>query len=642
MRRAGNALVLDINGTTDSLSITDWFLEGFGAEYQVQRVEFADGTSWDVDALKARVLAVTEGPDVLVGYGSADVIDALGGNDQVSGLGGADTLDGGAGNDLLDGGPGNDVLRGGAGADNLRGGDHDDVLDGGPGTDVVDGGFGSDTYLFGRGSGQDTVNDRDWQIASLDRVLLAADVAPGDVTVRRAGNALVLDINGTTDSLSITDWFLEGFGAEYQVQRVQFADGTAWDVPTLKQLASAIVGTSGADTLTGTAASETIRGLAGNDQLFGRGGDDLLDGGAGADRLTGEGGNDVYVVDDPGDVVTEAPGQGTDTVQSSIGHTLSADVERLVLTGTAAINGTGNGLANMLTGNGAANVLDGGAGADTLTGGAGDDTYVLDDPGDVVVELAGQGIDTVQSRIALTLSANVERLVLLGTAPISGTGNALDNVLTGNSAANALAGGAGNDTYVIDGSGDTISEAAGAGIDEVLSSIAYTLPGNVENLALTGTASVATGNALANVLAGNAANNMLVGGAGNDTYRFARGGKQDTIVETDTTPGNTDTVLFDTGLAPLDLVLGRSGKDLRLAVHGSTDVVVVRDWYKGANPPVEVFQTTSGQRLVAAEVARLVQAMAGFTAQTGLSWDQAIDQRPTDVQAILAAHWQPA
>jgi len=329
-------------------------------------------------------------------------------------------------------------------------------------------------------------------------------------------------------------------------------------------------------------------------------------------------------------------------VQASISHTLSADVERLVLTGTAAINGTGNGLANTLTGNGAGNVLDGGAGADTLTGGAGDDTYVLDDAGDVVVELPGEGVDTVQSRVAVTLPANVERLVLLGTAPISGTGNALDNTLTGNSAANALAGGAGNDTYVIDGSGDTISEAAGAGIDEVLSSVAYTLPGNVENLALTGTANMATGNALANILAGNSSSNTLVGGSGNDTYRFARGAKQDTIVETDTTPGNTDTVLFEGGLAPLDLVLGRSGKDLRLSVHGSGDVVVVRDWYKSDGMPVEVFQTSAGQRLVAAEVARLVQAMAGFTAQTGLSWDQAVDQRPADVQAILAAHWQPA
>ena len=209
-----------------------------------------------------------------------------------------------------------------------------------------------------------------------------------------------------------------------------------------------INGTADADLLQGGAGNDQLFGLGGDDALYGNAGNDFLDGGTGADAMQGGIGNDTYVVDDIGDVIFENLYEGIDTVFSSVSYTLPANVENLTLTGADPINGTGNALNNVLTGNTADNVLDGGAGTDTMIGGFGNDTYIVDNPGDVVVENANEGSDTAQSSVTYTLAANVENLVLIGTGSIDGTGNTQGNVLTGNSANNTLDGGAGADTLL--------------------------------------------------------------------------------------------------------------------------------------------------------------------------------------------------
>jgi Ca2+-binding RTX toxin-like protein len=151
----------------------------------------------------------------------------------------------------------------------------------------------------------------------------------------------------------------------------------------------------GNDILWGGDGNDTLMGGDGNDQLGGGAGNDTLDGGAGADQLLGGTGNDTYVVDNTGDVISENANEGTDLVKSSIAYTLGSNLENLTLSGTAAINGTGNALNNVLTGNSAANTLTGGAGNDTLDGGSGTDKLLGGTGNDVYVFGRGYGMDTI-------------------------------------------------------------------------------------------------------------------------------------------------------------------------------------------------------------------------------------------------------
>ena len=201
----------------------------------------------------------------------------------------------------------------------------------------------------------------------------------------------------------------------------------------------------------------------------------------------------------------ENANEGIDTVYSTIDYSLTANVENLVLQGTASLQGYGNSLSNSLYGNSGNNILDGGAGADSMIGGAGNDFYVVDNALDVVTEAASEGTDAVQASVTYTLSNNVENLTLTGSANINGTGNSLANAIAGNSGnnildggagADAMSGGTGNDTYVVDNAGDTVTENAGGGTDVVQASVTYTLSNDVENLTLTGSADInGTGNA---------------------------------------------------------------------------------------------------------------------------------------------------
>jgi Ca2+-binding RTX toxin-like protein len=440
-------------------------------------------------------------------------------------------------------------------------------------------------------------------------------------------------------------------------------------------VAGLLYGTAGNDVLTGTAGDDHICGLDGADSITGLAGNDTLDGGAGADTMSGGAGNDTYVVDNTADVVTESSNQGVDTVLSSVSFTLSSNVEALQLSGTAAIDGTGNSLANSIVGNAAANVLSGGTGADTMAGAAGDDTYVVDNVSDVVVEQSGEGNDLVKSSVTYTLGVNLENLTLTGTSAINGTGNTLDNALTGNSAANTLTGGAGNDTldgglgndtmvggtgndtYVVNVATDVVTENANEGTDTIRSAVTLTLGSNVENLTLTGTSALnGTGNTADNVLTGNAGantltgaagndtldggagNDSLVGGSGNDTYLMGRGSGADLVTENDATAGNTDVLSIGAGVAIDQLWFRHVGNDLEVSIIGTVDKAMLSSWYTGNANHVEQFKTSDGHLLLDSQVANLVNAMAGFAppaaGQTTLPANY-----QSSLEPVIAANW---
>ena len=462
-------------------------------------------------------------------------------DNRIAGDGGSDTLEGRDGNDTLDGGAGIDVLRGGAGDDLYRVDNTDDVVE-----EEDDGGIDSV---------ETTVS---YALAAFVENL----VASGSAAIALTGNGLDNIIQGnaaanTLDGGAGADTLEGGDGDDvYLVDDAgdlvteAAGEGTDWVETTIDYALGdnlenlRLVGSQSLAGRGNGLANQLI-GALGNDTLEGDAGNDTLDGGAGADRLEGGVGDDLYRVDDAGDAVVELEDEGIDSVETSVSYALAAFVENLVAIGNAAIDLTGNALANTLTGNAAENVLDGGAGADTLIGGDGDDTYIVDDA-DKIVEEAGGGIDTVRSATSYVLGDHLERLIATGLAAVTLTGNALDNTLVGNEAANTLDGGAGadhlqggegDDFYIID-EADNITELAGEGIDTVLTGSSYGLGDHLENLVAAGTAPIdltgnglnnsLTGNGAANVLDGGAGADTMIGGAGDDTYLFDG---SDTIIE---------------------------------------------------------------------------------------------------------------
>ena len=330
----------------------------------------AESVSSDATAIVAKNFAnLTLYGDV--GNSKADVLSGMNGNDSIYGLNYNDDLSGDEGNDVLYGGYGADSLHGGDNNDKLFGEQDADYLQGDSGNDTLDGGLGKDTLIGGSGN---------------DTYYLGYDVAD------------VINDQGSTSDLDsvIMPYQLSSYTLPANIEIGTITAGSQASDLTGNELDNTLTGNNGDNALIGAVGRDSLFGGSGNDALVGgldsdnlNGGlgNDVLDGGSGNDSLIGGGGNDTYLIDSLNDVIIESgattvsakanatASSGIDTVKSTVSWMLGANLENLILAGSAA-NGTGNDFANTLTGNAVNNNLTGGAGIDTLLGNNGNDTLI--------------------------------------------------------------------------------------------------------------------------------------------------------------------------------------------------------------------------------------------------------------------------
>ncbi|WP_095085351.1 beta strand repeat-containing protein [Mesorhizobium sophorae] len=504
------------HGATINLT-TGVVIDGWGFTDTLTSIEYAEGTQF------------------------ADIITGTSGSNYLAGDEGNDTLDGKAGADAMQGGAGNDTYF----VDNA-GDIVDESTTGANGTDIVNG------YI------SINLSDGNHFKGNIENVALRS-AASINATGNSLANALTgnsgvntltgLGGNDTLDGKEGADTMQGGIGDDtYYVDNAgdhvielngQGTDNVQAYVSfslSGQELENLALRSGASINGTGNSIANTITGNSGNN---------VIDGLGGADTMSGSTGNDTYYVDNAGDHVIEASGQGSDTVNSAISFNLSGqELENLTLITAANINGTGNALANVLNGNSGVNTLiglegndtlDGKGGADTMQGDLGNDTYYVDNAGDHAIEASGQGTDNVQAYVSFNMGGQeLENLALRGAASINGTGNSFANVITGNSGnnvidglggADTMSGSTGNDTYYVDNAGDHVIEASGQGTDTVNSAISFNLSGqDLENLTLTGSANIdGTGNSIANIITGNSGVNTLLGLGGNDIFRGGLG-----------------------------------------------------------------------------------------------------------------------
>ena len=578
VRRAGIGLELAITSTSDKLWIADFFWNDDPAnQYNaVQQVVFNDGTTWNLSTLVSMAMAGTSGVDFLRGLGTND------------------TLSGGTGNDMLNGAAGDDVLDGGTGNDDLYGEAGNDTLDGGAGNDHLDGGAGNNVYRFGRGDGQDVVSAADGAVDKFSTLQFKAGVAASDVTVLRDGVLLVLAINGTGDRVVVTNFFWgdEPANNYYNgVQQVVFADGTTWDLATLKAKSFAL--TSGNDSVRGFSSNDTLDTGAGNDTLYGGLGDDSLGGGTGNDWIEGEAGNDVLLGGAGDD--TLYGGDGDDTLEGGLGNdTLSGgyggnnvfrfgkgDGQDVVVNdwyGTGTLEFKANVSASEVTARRVDNTL-----VLTINGTTDrisvNSFFEWDDPANPY-----NSVDQVQFADGTVWSA----AMLMGMVTTSTTGDdslqgyggndtlvglagndtlvgyAGDDVLQGDMGADSLQGGGGNDTLTGGSDNDTLDGYEGSDL----------LQGGTGDDALYGSDGDDT-------LDGGTGNDFLSGGYGTNVYQFGLGDGQDVIGSSFYSVG---TLVFKEGITPGQIVVRRLDDHLQLSIAGTTDSVTLQYYFYGEDP----------------------------------------------------------
>jgi Ca2+-binding RTX toxin-like protein len=472
--------------------------------------------------------------DSVLGLGDSDILDGRDGNDVLSGLDGNDRLVGGNGNDTLDGGEGDDTLVFSTGTDTAAGGNGTDRLE-------IDarGVAGAVAFSLGTGpvyagsiadaGGTATYSGIENFTVYSNPGNYADDVATGDgddVFHHEGINDLFylmdeVDLGGGSNDLlvadfsAVTDYAVTNGVHPSSAGHYLFNVGGNGKIDYTGVERIHFIGGAQGDTVTGLAGDDILDGRAGNDSLTGGDGNDDIAGGTGTNAIDGGDGDDVV----------RSVSFAIDTVAGGPGN----DVSVIDYSGqTAAVTNISGGTTAF------------GNGSDSSVTTIGVETFII---------TTGSGNDDITT----SLFGNDQIRTGAGTDTIhSGFGN---DYLDGGSGADAMSGGLGDDVYIVDDSGDAITEASGEGTDTVYASVAaYTLSANVENL-------IATGGAAHN-LRGNGGDNNITGEAGNDFLFLQDGG-------TDAASGRSgnDVFLFGATLTSADSADGGAGTD-QLAIQG--------------------------------------------------------------------------
>jgi VCBS repeat-containing protein len=537
LNRNGSDLLILHKHTSDRITSIRWFTH---VDYQMESIEFADGTIWNRSDIEAQLLIATENDDALSGTDNDDVVDGLGGND---------TIYGSLGNDSIDGGSGNDTIYGDDNYNPTYVGD--DVINGGAGDDSLLGGPGSDAYIFEQNWGQDTITD-DGTYGSdtdIDKIIFGVGIDPGDINLSRNNNDLLITHQVTNDQIIAKHLF--GNPDRYNIEQIEFADGTVWG--SIEIASQLIVVTEGDDNITGTIGDDVIDSLGGNDLVYGQDGNDSLSGGEGNDTLHGEAGNDIL-----------AGGTGNDTLYGAAGNDTYFFEQNWGQDTIQEYDATGNEIDTISFGVGIgpddiqlsrsishSNALE-------LTHQNTSDRIIVSswfvDPSLYRIEQIEFADGTVWDIAA------IEAQLLIATEGddiLSGAIN--DDVIDGLGGNDYIFGDAGNDT-LIGGEGDD------------------NLRGNDGN----------------DILIGGEGNDSSQGGFGNDTYVIEQGWGQDIIVDWDYTAGNIDTVVFGSGISSYDISVSQSGNNLILTQQGASDQLTLRDWFTSNDFRIEQVQFSDG------------------------------------------------
>ncbi len=529
--REDDDLLVTLNSSGETLRIRFHFNEDY-VDYKLKAVELADGTALNFATIEEAVNTVM----------GTQAEDSLHGKEF------GETLLGLAGDDVLYGNEGDDILNGGAGDDYLYGREDDDILDGGAGDDYLKGGAGNDTYYWGVGSGNDTINDYDYDDRSnpyhIDKLIFKAGITESDLIWSRSSNDLKVTIKSTGETLSIKNHIAyDG----YQIEAIELADGTVLDLASIEEDLNTPIGTDGDDYLFGHRNDDVLLGLAGDDHLIGYGGDDILDGGADNDKLEGRGGSDTYLW---------GAGSGNDSITnfSIDSHSSDDDVDKLVFKeGISASDLTwfrdGNDLKVMLNSSG-----------ETLS------VIFYFSRGSWELDAFELADGSVLDRTSIEDSALENLNIVMGVGDDESIyASELDEVILGLGGNDRLYGRAGDDR--LDG---------GAGDDR--------LKGQVGN----------------DELDGGAGDDNLYGGAGNDIYYWGLGSGNDRIFNHDKySPGkdsDIDKLVFKAGISTNDLIWSRDGNDLNATLVSSGETVSIKNHFddKYSDSKIKIVELADG------------------------------------------------